>query len=61
MIDVDLKKAFDTVSHKILLLKLYNYGIRGVAYNLVKSYLTDINQIRSTLKISLAGYRKVLH
>jgi len=56
LVFVDLKKAFNTVSQEILLLKLYNYGIRGVAYNLVKTYLTDrqqfvsINQMRSTLK-----------
>ena len=40
---LDIRKAFDSVSHDKLLKKLDFYGIRGVANSLLKSYLYGRN------------------
>ena len=41
---LDLQKAFDTVSHDILLKKLHHYGVRGSVYRLFESYLSGRKQ-----------------
>ena len=44
MIFLDLTKAFDTVSHRILQDKLSRIGIRGVVGNFFKKYLDKRSQ-----------------
>ncbi|KAK9708939.1 Reverse transcriptase (RNA-dependent DNA polymerase) [Popillia japonica] len=44
MVLCDLSKAFDTVSHDLLLAKLQYYGLRGMAHKLLRSYLQDRSQ-----------------
>ena len=41
---IDLKKAFDTVNHGILVKKLKSYGIKGQALDILKSYLSNRRQ-----------------
>ena len=48
---IDLSKAFDTLDHCKLLLKLEHYGIRGTSLEILKSYLTDRDQLTKFQKI----------
>ena len=41
---LDLSKAFDTLIHSILLHKIKHYGIDGLAYKLIESYLENRKQ-----------------
>jgi hypothetical protein len=46
---MDISKAFDTISHSLLLSKLQDYGINGIANDIFKSYLLNRKQ---TVKIN---------
>lgn len=48
---LDLQKAFDSVSHDILLKKMYIYGIRGIVYKWFESYLYNRHQFTCLGKV----------
>ena len=57
---LDLKKAFDTVDHKILLQELQWYGIRAVASDLIRKFLCSRNQYVSVNNVT-SSFKKVTY
>ena len=55
---LDIKKAFDSVDHSILLSKLSHYGLRGKILDLLQNYLDNRSQ---SVKINTQCVTKIIN
>ena len=56
----DLAKAFDCLSHELLLAKLHAYGFSIAALRLIHSFLTNRKQ-RANVNLSYSHWEKIIY
>ena len=57
---IDVKKAFDTINHSVLIDKLEHYGVRGTAKKWIMNYLSGRQQYVHIDNVH-SGFKKVMH
>lgn len=58
---MDMTRAFDFVDHKILLKKLYSYGIRGTVLDLIQSYLEGRKQCTQISQVDIKSKTETIY
>ena len=56
----DLSKAFDCISHELLVAKLYAYGFTKRSLNLVSDYLSERKQ-RTKIRSKYSSWRDIIY
>ena len=57
---IDVKKAFDTINHSVLIDKFEHYGVRGTAKKWIMNYLSGRQQYVHIDNVH-SGFKKVMH